>query len=258
MGNGADSIYHGLQVTLRQNSTKGLYFVAGYTWAHAIDTSGSNRQFNIQNSYDPAFERSNSDSDIRNRFTFALTYELPSKHGFAQMLEGWHVNGIFTAQGGTSLFVYDSFNDISGTGEFNDHWNITGDPSPTSTGRRTTPIPFLDADQFTTVQFGFDPDAPLFHATGGANPTAQRCYNQAFRLGGQAGADQLINGPDGSIFGGCYVSGNTILTPPAPGTFGDLRRNVVYGPGFVNLDFSVIKDFKFGERFEPAIERRSL
>ena len=86
MGNGADSIYHGLQVTLRQNSTKGLYFVAGYTWAHAIDTSGSNRQFNIQNSYDPAFERSNSDSDIRNRFTFALTYELPSKHGFAQML----------------------------------------------------------------------------------------------------------------------------------------------------------------------------
>jgi len=28
-----------------------------------------------------------------------------------------------------------------------------------------------------------------------------------------------------------------------------MRRNVVYGPGFVNLDFSVIKDFKFGERF---------
>jgi len=28
-----------------------------------------------------------------------------------------------------------------------------------------------------------------------------------------------------------------------------MRRNLVYGPGFVNLDFSVIKDFKFGERF---------
>ena len=67
-------------------------------------------------------------------------------------------------------------------------------------------------------------------------------------MGGQAGADQLINGPDDSIFGGCFVSGGTILTPPAPGTFGNMRRNVVYGPGFVNLDFSVIKDFKFGER----------
>ena len=152
LGNGADSIYHGLQVTLRQNSTKGLYFVAGYTWAHAIDTSGSNRQFNIQNSYDPAFERSNSDSDIRNRFTFAMTYELPSKHGFAQMLQGWHVNGIFTAQGGTPLFIYDSFNDISGTGEFNDHWNITGDPANLHWSKNT-PIPFLDADQFSTVEY---------------------------------------------------------------------------------------------------------
>jgi hypothetical protein len=246
LGNGADSIYHGLQVTLRQNSTKGLYFVAGYTWAHAIDTSGSNRQFNIQNSYDPAFERSNSDSDIRNRFTFAATYELPSKHGFAQMLEGWHVNGIFTAQGGTPLFIYDSFNDISGTGEFNDHWNITGDPANLHWSK-DTPIPFLDADQFNTVEF--DPVNELFHATGGKNPTAQRCFDQAFRLGGQAGADQLINGPDDSIFGGCYASGGTIVTPPAPGTFGNMRRNVVYGPGFVNLDFSVIKDFKFGERF---------
>lgn len=104
LGNGADSIYHGLQVTLRQNTAKCLYFVAGYTWAHAIDTSGSNRQFNIQNSYDPAFERSNSGSDIRNRFTFAMTYELPSKRGFSQMLESWHINGIFTAQGGTPLF----------------------------------------------------------------------------------------------------------------------------------------------------------
>ena len=39
------------------------------------------------------------------------------------------------------------------------------------------------------------------------------------------------------------------MTPPAPGAFGNMSRNVVYGPGFVNLDFSVIKDFKFGERF---------
>jgi hypothetical protein len=28
-----------------------------------------------------------------------------------------------------------------------------------------------------------------------------------------------------------------------------MRRNVVYGPNFVNLDFSVIKVFKFRERF---------
>jgi hypothetical protein len=75
-----------------------------------------------------------------------MTYEVPSRHGFAQMLEGWHVNGIFTAQGGTPLFIYDSFNDISGTGEFNDHWNITGDPANLHWSKET-PIPFLAADQ---------------------------------------------------------------------------------------------------------------
>ena len=226
LANGADSIYHGLQVTLRQNTTKGLYFVAGYTWAHAIDTSGSNRQFNIQNSYDPASERSNSDSDIRNRFTFALTYELPSKNGFAQLLQGWHVNGIFTAQGGTPIFFYDSSNDISGTGEFNDHWNITGDPSNIHWSK-SVPIPFIDPGSFTT-------DADGHVVDGNA-----RCIASA---GGQAAVDQLASF-------GCYVQGGAAITPPAPGTFGNMRRNLVYGPGFVNLDFSVIKDFKFGERF---------
>jgi hypothetical protein len=227
LANGADSIYHSLQVTLRQNATKGLYFVAGYTWAHAIDTSGSNRQFNIQNSYDPAAERSNGDSDIRNRFTFALTYELPSRPGFAQMLQGWHFNGIFTAEGGTPIFFYDSFDDISGTGEFNDHWNITGDPSNIQWSK-DTPIPYISPDSFI-----FDSNDE--HVIGG---NAQ-CIAAA---GNQAAIDQL-----GTF--GCYVQGGTAITPPAPGNFGNMRRNVVYGPGFVNLDFSVIKDFKFGDRF---------
>ena len=129
---------------------------------------------------------------------------------------------------------------------FNDHWNITGDPVNLHWSKNT-PIPFLDADQFNTVEF--DPVNELSHAVSGKNPTAQRCSRPGFPYGGQAGADQLINGPDGSLFGGCYVSGSTILTPPAPGTFGNMRRNLVYGPGFVNLDFSVIKDFRFGDRF---------
>jgi len=86
----------------------------------------------------------------------------------------------FHRSGGTPLFFYDSFNDISGTGEFNDHWNITGDPANLHWSK-DTPIPFLDADQFTAVEY--DPVNELFHATGGANPTAQRCFDQAFRMG---------------------------------------------------------------------------
>ena len=61
-----------------------------------------------------------------------------------------------------------------------------------------------------------------------------------------------------AIFGGCFVFRNTIVTPPAPGTFGNMRRNVVYGPGFVNLDFSVIKDFKLRGTLQLCNSRRSL
>jgi hypothetical protein len=246
LGNQDDSIYHGLQVTLRQKTSKGLYFVAGYTWAHSIDDAGSNRQFNIQNSLDPAFERSNADTDIRHRFTFASTYDLPSRPGYGQMLSGWHLNGIFTAQGGSPLFYYDSTNDFALTGNGNDHWNITGNPRDLHWGKKTG-LPFYDFDSFSTVT----DSGGLIHATGGLNPAAQRCYNQAFALGGQAGADQLIDGTDEDTLdsGGCFVEGSAVLTPPAPGTFGDMRRNVAYGPGFINLDFSVIKTFKIHERF---------
>ena len=176
-----------------------------------------------------------------------MTYDLPSKRGYAQMLEGWTVNSIFTAQTGTPLFLYDSTNDISGIGAFNDHWNITGDPRVLNFNHNK-PIPYYGPDQFNTVPDAVDP-ADLSHAVSGTNPTSQGCFNQAFAMGGQAGADQLIDGPDGSLFGGCYVLGGTILTPPAPGTFGNMKRNVVYGPGYVNMDFSVIKHFKIKERF---------
>jgi hypothetical protein len=64
------SIYYSLQVTLKQQSTNGLFFVAGYTWAHSIDNGSSNRSANVQNSYDIAAERGDSDFDVRNRFTF--------------------------------------------------------------------------------------------------------------------------------------------------------------------------------------------
>ena len=38
------------------------------------------------------------------------------------------------------------------------------------------------------------------------------------------------------------------FSQPADGTFGDLGRNAIYGPGFRNWDFSIIKDTRLGER----------
>jgi hypothetical protein len=41
----------------------------------------------------------------------------------------------------------------------------------------------------------------------------------------------------------------TAFADPTPGTFGTSRRNQYYGPGFSDVDFSVFKNTKVGERF---------
>jgi hypothetical protein len=214
LGNGDSSIYHGLQVTLKQQTTKGLFFVAGYTWAHSIDDSSSNRGYTIQNSFDPAAERGDSSFDIRNRFTFAATYEPAGRPGYAQMMKGWRFNSIFTAQGGEPVLFYDSFDDISGTGSFNDRWNLSGDPR-----------------NIHWVKSGSLP----FFADGTTNPAC-------------AAADP--SGVDNGqlAYYGCYAGSGWTITPPDPGTFGNMGRNVVRGPDFVNLDFSTSKTFAFGDR----------
>jgi len=214
LGNGDDSIYNGLQVTLKQQSWKGLFFVAGYTWAHSIDDSSSNRGYTIQNSYDPGAERGDSSFDVRNRFTFAATYQPVGKPGYAQMLQGWGFNTIFTAQTGEPVLFYDSFDDISGTGSFNDRWNLTGNPN-----------------QIHWVKSGSLP----FFADGTTNPA---CV--AADPGG------IDNGQ--LAYYGCYAGNGWTITPPQPGDFGNMGRNVVRGPDFVNLDFSVSKTFALESR----------
>jgi hypothetical protein len=43
-------------------------------------------------------------------------------------------------------------------------------------------------------------------------------------------------------------NGKSFLLPPAIGTFGNSGRNIFRDGGFHNLDFSVSKSWKFGER----------
>jgi hypothetical protein len=215
LGNHDSSIYHGLQMTLKQRTSRGLYFVAGYTFAHSIDDSSGNRSFNIQNSLDPAAERSNSDSDIRHRFTLATTYELPSRRGYAQMLSGWRLNTIISAQTGTPILFYDSSDDISGTGEYDDRWNFSGNPGNVHWQKAPGSLPF----------FAYDGSA------GSTNPACDALASQS----------QLSDY-------GCFAGKGWAMTPPEPGQFGNMGRNIVYGPAYVDWDFSVIKTFKLGER----------
>ncbi len=231
LGNQSGSEYNSLQLTLTKRYSKGLYLLAGYTYGHAIDTAGetSNLADVPQNSLDFAGERASGDYDIRHRFTFSATYEIPSIKSFAQMLEGWQVTSLVTLQGGYPVEFYDDGNDFTATGEGennagNDRWNILG-PASSIKFKPNQSIPFLDA----------------------SDPTCQIAAH------GDPGLEESLQAN-----GGCFAMNGTILYPNAPGTYGNMARNMFRGPGFYDWDASIGKVWKLSERFQTAIPRGSI
>jgi Carboxypeptidase regulatory-like domain/TonB dependent receptor len=220
------SFYNGMQITLTQKTFKGLNFLAGYTWAHALDNGTSNRGAYPQNSYNFDAEWGNGDYDIRNRFTLAMTYELPKFKAPLQMGSGWTFTSIVNLQSGEPFSIVDENDDISLTAEFLDRWDFAGNPEDLRWSK-VNQIPFIDPSTF-----GLDSNG---HVVSGN----QQCLNASTS---QAGRDNLQ-------YYGCYVEGTAVLTPPASGTFGNNRRNDFRGPSFHNWDTSVTKMWNLSERF---------
>ena len=55
---------------------------------------------------------------------------------------------------------------------------------------------------------------------------------------------------------GCYANGSSVMMPPPLGQFGNMSRNMFQDTGFKNFDFSLAKNFHFGEtmRLQGRIE----
>jgi hypothetical protein len=236
LSNDYGSNYNGLQVSFNQRVWHGLSVLAGYTFAHALDQASLNRAIQPQNSLIPAAEYASSDLDIRNRFTLSFTYELPNVKSFAQLLQGWQINSIFTWQTGmpwSTIDGYSNGNDISLTGEYADRWNFVGnraDFSPSPSG----PIPYF-------TNFTYDPLSNT--ATGN-----QACLKQ------QPSGASLQDWVNQLATFGCYVKGSGVMTPQMSGQFGTMGRNLFRGPGYTNWDFSIMKNWMIKERF--AIQLR--
>src|ERR1700676_5369496 len=60
--------------------------------------------------------------------------------------------------------------------------------------------------------------------------------------------------------GGCYASlnGKSFLIPNATGSFGTMGRNIFRDTGFHNVDLSVTKNFKFGERVKAQFRAEAF
>jgi hypothetical protein len=217
MSNVYRSNYDGLQATLSGRDFYGLSFVAGYTYAHALDDTSSNWGGGIgsgvpQNSLDPGAEYGSSDFDVRHRFTFSTSYEIPGRDGLLQTLKGWQLNGIVSLYDAQPWGPTDTGDDISLTNERVDRWNFSGNTSDFKS--TSTPLPYFP---------------------GASN---QACVAQATTAALMTSLGQF----------GCYAKGNSVMTPSALGTFGTMGRNVFRDSGFKNVDFSVVKNWKFKER----------
>lgn len=241
MANVYRSNYNGLQVTLNARNYHGLSMVAGYTYSHALDDVAANWDFGYgsglpQNAHNVAAEYASSDFDIRNRFTLSLTYAIPGRKGHGQALEGWEINSITTLQSPQYWGPMDEGTDAAGIGPL-----PVSPPANTpirwsfyraGTARRGNPADFRS---------GKGVGIPFFSASQGNIPGA--CNASALAAdGGSPGAETAAL----NLFG-CYAQGNSVMMAPPLGQFGNMSRNMFPDTGFRNFDFSLGKNFHFGE-----------
>jgi hypothetical protein len=116
----ANSVYHSLQLKAEKRFAQGVTFLTAYTAGKLIADApnqvapiGPGATPAVQNWYDLRSERSVSEMDISQAFTFSAVAELPFGKGkrflggitgpAARLIEGWQLNGVLNAHTGVPL-----------------------------------------------------------------------------------------------------------------------------------------------------------
>jgi Carboxypeptidase regulatory-like domain/TonB dependent receptor len=210
-----NSAYHSLQARFERRFSKGLQLAASYTYAHSLDIASNANLGPTQNNSDfrdyriPQQEYGNSDFDVRHRFVASSIYELPFGHGK-------HFLG-----------------------------NASGFADQVVGGWQVLNIFSVSSGNWFTV---LDSNGNFANADGGAGGVSQRPDlvgdpNKAGPVAANPGcvAPARIH-TQASFFNTCAFA------DPALGSFGDVGRNTIQGPGYVSWDFSMIKGFHTSER----------
>jgi hypothetical protein len=103
--------YNALQFEFKQQLWHHLQVLATYTWSHALDNgSGVALPVPYHTVYNPDLDYGDSDFDVRNTFTNAITYELPKlDHGngvVKYIANGWAFDSLFRSNTAAPLTVY--------------------------------------------------------------------------------------------------------------------------------------------------------
>jgi len=229
--NGAgNSHYNGLWITANKHVSRGLEFLASYSYSKSLDYNSlsTGETYVIQNAYNPRGDYGLSEFDVRNRFAISGFYQLPFKGN--RLISGWQTSIFFQAQSGSPL------------------------------------NPTLPIGPGSGISLTVRPDllAPI-HTTGNpSNWFSNAVLCQPFNgtpTGGAPVIPACATTANATIAVPCTFSDIPVSTDPTnknfnvypivPGTChpGTLGRNALRGPDFVNTDFSVTKDTKITERF---------
>jgi len=167
----SSSSYHSLQVRLQQRLDFGLSLLSSYTWSQSIDDasgffSSSGDANYPQDSYNLKAERGRSNFDVRNRFSFSYSYDLPVGRGHSFLgdngwitgfLSGWQTHGIITLQTGRPFTVALLREiDQSNTGRANLGFGANDRPNVVGNAKvsRQTPEQWFNPAAFAFPAFG--------------------------------------------------------------------------------------------------------
>jgi len=106
----ANSMYNGMIVRLNKRMRNGLLFDSHFTWSHSIDNGQNSTTFigrstTFYDPFNPGFDRSDSDFDLRRRFVTAFVW-IPdqmfhmSEGAMKAILGDWRFGGSVTLQDG--------------------------------------------------------------------------------------------------------------------------------------------------------------
>ena len=217
-----NSSYNALWVTANKRLSRGLQFNASYTFSKSIDyNSQSSQGVTVQDSFNLRGDRGLSDFDARHRFVINTIYDLPFRGN--RLVEGWQISAIVQSQSGNPINIL-----AGNVGQI----LLPGSPAQT--------IRAAGANSLTGVAtLRPDVNGPV---------SVIGSVNQWF-------SNTVCDPRPGGI---CPANATFILPVAVDGTvapnirstvfhFGDLGRNVIIGPRFNNMDFSVIKNTKIGE-----------
>jgi hypothetical protein len=211
MANQATGSYNALQIVLNKRFTSGLQFLTHYTWSHAL--GHESYEFLIN----PKIGRGNGYYNRRQAFVFAGNYDLPFGRdkligsgvpGWVnQIIGGFQLNGTLTLDGGIPF-----------------NTNYTSCSADNDVGNSDNAC-FLNKTA-TNASFGIHKGS----------------YNAQGRFVPYIKPSPYVLQPPGAAnnsFGG--------FARPAAGTWGNIGRDALWGPGLVNVDASVAKNFTLHE-----------